>query len=128
MIAGAAVALVFGWLGADPTLMWVSIGASVAAAVMLALGFNRSRVEVAAATRALNRRPERRPEVAGDGAPPPEAEPEDDEEEEDLVVALPDRRRFHKPECRYAKVPGGVEMTASTARSRGYNACGICKP
>ena len=123
MIAGAAVALVFGWLGADPTLMWVSIGASVAAAVMLALGYNRSRVEVAAATRALNRRPE----VRDVGPAATEAEAQQEAVQE-VVVALPGRRRFHRPECRYAKVPGGEEMTAATARKRGYDACGICKP
>lgn len=123
MIAGAAVALVFGWLGADPTLMWVSIGASVAAAVMLALGYNRSRVEVAAATRAFN---------ASRADPVDRSESsdpvEDDEGGQEEVVALPDRRRFHRPECRYAKVKGGERMTAATARRRGYDACGICKP
>ncbi len=140
MIAGAAIALVFGWLGADPTLMWVSIGASVAAAVMLALGYNRSKVEVAAATRALTR-PRAVPAERNQPAPPvedhdrdmdremPEVPRQEEERiEDEEVVGIPDRKRFHRPECRYAKVAGGVPMAAAEARRRGYDACRICKP
>lgn len=130
MIAAASIALVFGWLGADPTLMWISIGASVAASVLLALGYNRSRVEVAAASRELARR--NRPPVEtpapSDERPAGEVTEETDQQDEDDVVANPERRRFHRPECRYAKVPATQVMSASAARARGYVACGICKP
>ena len=129
MIAAASIALVFGWLGADPTLMWISIGASVAASVLLALGYNRSRVEVAAASRELARtRPPAETPAAGGDRHADEVTEETDQQDEDDVVANPERRRFHRPECRYAKVPATQVMSASAARARGYVACGICKP
>jgi hypothetical protein len=49
LIAGSAVALVFGWTGADQTLIWTSIAATAAAAVTLALAYFRSRSEPAPA-------------------------------------------------------------------------------
>src|SRR5688500_13429930 len=48
LIALAAITLVIGWIGADPPLIWVSIGASVVAAVLLALGYYRSKEDIAA--------------------------------------------------------------------------------
>lgn len=44
------------------------------------------------------------------------------------VVAVPSRKKFHRPDCRYAKTPGGERMTKAGARARSYAACGICKP
>ena len=44
------------------------------------------------------------------------------------VVAVPDRRKFHRPDCRYARVKGATRMAKSTARRRNFDACGICKP
>lgn len=44
------------------------------------------------------------------------------------VVAFPERARYHKPDCRYAKGKGGEKMPRQTARRRGYSPCGICKP
>lgn len=43
LIVLSAVALVFGWLGASETLIYLSIAASVGAAVTLALAFGKSR-------------------------------------------------------------------------------------
>jgi hypothetical protein len=48
LIAASAVALVFGWTGADQSLIWTSIAATAAAAVTLALAYFRSRHEPAA--------------------------------------------------------------------------------
>ena len=104
LIALAAVSLVIGWIGADPAVIWVSIGSSVAAAVMLALGYYRARGEIAA---------QEHPGIeVGEGD----------------VVAVPDRRRYHRPDCRYAKVAGAEAMTVAAARQRGFDACSICKP
>ena len=159
MIAAASIALVFGWLGADPTLMWVSIGSSVVASVLLALGYNRSRIEVAAASRELARRTRPAATAPSGTAPagetPAEGSPTatptsigarygvgtgaedtglfavdhgDVDDDEDEVIVNAERNRFHRPECRYAKVAGTVPMSPTTARSRGYVACGICKP
>lgn len=44
------------------------------------------------------------------------------------VIALPDSKKFHRPECRYAKSKGAERMTKAAARRRSYAACGICKP
>ena len=104
LIAVAAITLVIGWIGADPPLIWVSIGSSVVAAVLLALGYYRSKEDIAAQSR---------PTV---------------EAKKGEVVAVPSRQRFHKPDCRYAKVKGAEAMTATAARQRGYDACTICKP
>ena len=46
LIASSAVALVFGWITAESTLIWISIGASVVAGVLLALGYQRSKQEL----------------------------------------------------------------------------------
>lgn len=104
LIALAAISLVIGWIGADPKVIWVSIGSSVLAAILLALGYNRSRSEVAA-----------------------QAAPGIELSEGD-VIAVPDRKRYHRPDCRYAKVKGAEAMTPAAARQRGYDACSICKP
>jgi hypothetical protein len=104
LIALSAITLVIGWISADPPLIWVSIGASVVAAVLLALGYYRSKEDIAA---------QEKPVV---------------EAKKGEVVAVPSRQRFHKPDCRYAKVKGAEVMTAAAARQRGYDACTICKP
>jgi hypothetical protein len=46
LIAASAIALVFGWLTAESTLIWISITASVVAGVLLALGYQRSKQEL----------------------------------------------------------------------------------
>jgi len=43
LIVLSAVALVFGWIGANETFIYVSIASSVGAAVTLALAFGKSR-------------------------------------------------------------------------------------
>lgn len=44
------------------------------------------------------------------------------------VVVVPDRDKFHKETCRYAKNPAAMTMTKAAARRQGYTACGTCKP
>ena len=117
LIAGAALALVFGWIGADTGLIWVSILASVLSAILLALGYYRSKGEVAAI------RSGRGGQEAAIGGGPRPARPAPD-----AVIAVADRKRFHRPDCRYARVKGAEEMSAATARRRGYDPCTICKP
>ncbi|MFP5297467.1 MAG: hypothetical protein ACLGHL_00575 [Actinomycetota bacterium] len=46
LIVASAVVLVFGWIGANESLIWASIAASVAAAVCLALAYAKSRTPV----------------------------------------------------------------------------------
>jgi hypothetical protein len=43
LIAASTVALVFGWIGASTIMIWLSIGASVAAGFLLGLAFNEAR-------------------------------------------------------------------------------------
>lgn len=130
LIVVAAVALVMGWVGANESLIWTSIVASVAAAVMLSLGYYRSKAEAA-------RRPAPAPQPPPERARPqparrasqetqPVAVVRDDDSER--VVAYADRSRFHRAECRYASAPGGEKITRETAVRRGYDPCGVCKP
>jgi len=41
---------------------------------------------------------------------------------------VPDRDKFHKETCRYAKNPAAMTMTKAAARRQGYVPCGTCKP
>lgn len=132
LIVAAAILLVVGWTSADQTLIWTSIVASVVAGVLLSLGYYRSKSEAATPPREPER--ERPPEPAPQ--PTPRAEPEPTQAtplvggapEEERVVAYPDRSRFHRPDCRYAALPGGEKIARDTAIRRGYDPCGVCKP
>ena len=64
LIAGSAVALVFGWTGADQSLIWTSIAATAAAAVTLALAYFRSRNEPAPSQGPSTSTTERRTETS----------------------------------------------------------------
>ena len=47
---------------------------------------------------------------------------------EEDVIAVPARGKYHRAECRYARVEGAERMPRSAARRRAYTPCGICKP
>lgn len=130
LIVGAAVALVLGWVGADESLVWTSIVASVGAAVMLSLAYYRSKAEMA--RRPLPDREDRAP-VADTRRTEPEPTQQSPllgsaHDDQDRVVAYADRSRFHRPECRYASIPGGEKIARAAAVRRGYDPCGVCKP
>jgi len=144
LIVASAIALVFGWASANESLIWTSIVSSVLAAIALALAFLRSRVEAAAVMR----------RTSGQGAAPskdvpPATEPAStvpastepvatvpastepvatDQEAQQEVVGIRDTKRFHRPNCRYAKSKGAAAMTMGEARKAGMRPCGICKP
>ncbi len=45
------------------------------------------------------------------------------------VVVVPDRERFHRPECRFVRgVAGATALPKASAARQGYVACGVCKP
>ncbi|HEV3474634.1 MAG TPA: hypothetical protein VG602_04645 [Actinomycetota bacterium] len=45
------------------------------------------------------------------------------------VVALPERGTYHEASCRFVKGKRDTErLSMTTAKRRGYNACGVCKP
>lgn len=119
LIAGSAIALVFGWVSANESLIWTSIAGSFGAAISLALAFFRSRVEAAALAR----------RSAAGGAPPTRrsATAADTEAGVD-VVAIRSSKRYHRPECRYASAKGAETMPKAAARKEGFQPCGICKP
>jgi hypothetical protein len=131
LIAGSAVALVFGWVTANEVLIWTSIVCSAGAGVLLALGYWQSRGElrratIAARSAAVAEEPEPEPEpvksrsaLAETGAMPTV---------EDLVVAIPDRNKFHRASCRYASAKGAEKISRENAERRGYEACGVCRP
>jgi cytoskeletal protein RodZ len=46
-----------------------------------------------------------------------------------MVVAIPERGTYHKADCRYVQGRTDTErLNSSTAKSRGFKACGVCKP
>jgi hypothetical protein len=134
LIVVAATALVLGWTSADGSLIWTSIGASVTAAVLLALGYYRSKTELDTAP----------PPQPGPPAPKPSQAPEPQEPsatatrpavpsteggmEAREVVADPDRKRYHRPDCRFARACRAQPMSLEAARARRYDPCGVCKP
>jgi hypothetical protein len=44
------------------------------------------------------------------------------------VVVFPDRDKYHTPGCRFAGGRGSEKVTKATARRRGHEPCGVCKP
>lgn len=45
------------------------------------------------------------------------------------VVLIPDRGKFHRPECRYVRdATGTIELGKLKATRQGYTACGVCRP
>ena len=45
------------------------------------------------------------------------------------VVVVPDRDRFHRPQCRFVRdVAGATTLPKASATRQGYAACGVCKP
>jgi predicted lipid-binding transport protein (Tim44 family) len=156
LIIASAFALFFGWISADPNLMWVSIAASGMAAILLALGYGRSRNEIDRAV-AIAMRKEgyitedeaRAAEQAAARATPtstpaaavvaparaaPEVQPATaampalDVDGGPQVVAVPARKRYHRPECRFSAAKGAQTVSLAAAQRRGYDACGVCKP
>ena len=124
LIAGSAIALVFGWTGADQSLIWTSIAATAAAAVALALAYFRSRSELA---------PSRAPAGSAEPAPVAAAPARTETAEatpapEEQVVAIPSTKKFHRPDCRYASSASGTKMLKAEARKQSYAPCGVCKP
>jgi hypothetical protein len=156
LIIASALALFFGWITADPSLMWVSIVASGLSAILLALGFGRSRTEIDRAvaiamrkeglvTEAEAQAAEQAQRVASTrkaARPPPVASvsvaaereaataamPALDAVEGRQVVAIPARKRYHRPECRFSVAKGAQTVSLAAAQRRGYDACGVCKP
>ena len=123
LIAGSAIALVFGWTGADQSLIWTSIAATAAAAVALSLAYFRSRSAPAPA-RASGGATATEPAEAS----PPEETSASEPPQEDQVVAIASTKKFHRPDCRYASSASGTKMSAAEARKQSYAPCGICKP
>jgi len=137
LLVVASVTLGFGWLGANSGLVWVSILSSAATAIALTVAYSKSKQMADSARRA--RAPRRAARARGAGAAAggfatqamarPNTRSRDRVSPNDgEVVAVPDRRKFHRPDCRYARVRGATKMARSTARRRNFDACGICKP
>jgi hypothetical protein len=134
LIVVAATALVLGWTSADGSLIWTSIGASVTAAVLLALGYYRSKAELDTAPPPHPGPPAPQPleapepqEPSTPATPPPGPSTEEGIEGRE-VIADPDRKRYHRPECRFARVSRAQPMSLDAARARRYDPCGVCKP
>jgi hypothetical protein len=45
------------------------------------------------------------------------------------VIVIPDRGKFHTPDCRYVRgAEDTLELTKAQAARQGYDACGVCNP
>ena len=84
--------------------------------------------EPAETTAVIEPIPETPPAPARRSAPPSRPTRARTPAAEVAVVVIPDRDKFHKETCRYAKSPAAMTMTKGAARKEGYKACGICKP
>jgi membrane protein implicated in regulation of membrane protease activity len=119
LILGSAIALVFGWVSANESMIWTSIVSSVGAAVALSLAFFRSRQEAVGVERRASMKEaeeaEKRRTIA-------------EQEAKQEVVGIADTKRFHRTDCRYASSKGAETMTKAAARKAGMRPCGICKP
>lgn len=116
MIAGSAIALLFGWITADESLIWTSIAASVAGGVCLALAYYRARGEVTGRSAEASGATAEVVAVAAGGPGTQD------------VVAVRRSKKFHRPDCRYAASKNAENMTKSDALRAGFTACGVCKP
>jgi Zn-dependent protease with chaperone function len=148
LIVIASVTLVLGWAGTNEPLIYTSITSSVASFVCLALAYYRSKSEarrVVAAAHAAESPEEQAPDASetaepGESLDEPEAAGElpidstqpvpqvNAQENADVVVAFPQRRKYHRPSCRYASAQGGERVSKEAAVGRGYDACRLCKP
>lgn len=154
LILASAATLVLGWVNENEGLIWTSIAFSVGAALALALAYVRSRREgftpapeaasgdeAAAPPRHEVTEPPDEAPAAAEERPEPAAPVETVEEPQiaaaegaaaeesaEEVVAIPERKKFHRPSCRYAKAAGAEPIMKSEATRRSYSACGICKP
>jgi hypothetical protein len=140
LIVGSAVALIFGWIGSNETLIWTSIAGSVGAAVCLALAYYRSKQET---SRPRRRRP---PEPGAAAASPaatnavvptpvasaPSSSVSQDTQamaglEPDQVVVTAGGSRFHRTGCPQAR--GATEsVDRDEAKRRGLQPCRVCRP
>jgi hypothetical protein len=150
LLTGAAASVVYGWISENQAFVWLSVASSAGTAVLLALAYSKSKAEVAAA---LERRRSRRPPprsarpARARAAPPPAGPPAAAARRRSRsqertgagarrrrgsgdrqVVAVPGVRKYHRPDCRYARVTGAETMSRSAARRRSFEACGICRP
>ncbi|MGH2736747.1 MAG: hypothetical protein ACRDKZ_14290 [Actinomycetota bacterium] len=123
----ASLALVFGWVSASGPLVWLSIAASISTALLLALAYSRAKQEALAATKRAARQATRATGRATASMPAARTR-QRNSPTDGAVVAVPDRRKYHRTECRYARAKGAERMSRSAARRSGYEACGICKP
>ena len=138
LILVASITLGFGWLGANSALVWLSILCSAATAIVTLGGLFEEQADGGRRVGVrgpLGERPgrgelewrraasRRRRWLGPTRGSRDRVSPNDGE-----VVAVPERRKFHRPDCRYARVKGATRMAKSTARRRNFDACGICKP
>ena len=133
LLLGASITLGFGWVGSNSTLVWLSILCSAGTAVALAAAYSKSKQMADFAQRPTRTSPARGRTRAGGFATQAMARPDSRTRDrtspnDGEVIAVPVRRKFHRPDCRYASVKGAMKMTKSAARRHNFDACGICKP
>lgn len=132
LLLGASIALGFGWVGSNTMLVLLSILCSAGTAVSLAVAYSKSKQMADLAQRPEARAARGRTRAGGfatQAMAGPNTRTRDRRSPNDgEVIAVPVRRKFHRPDCRYASVKGAMKMTKSAARRHNFDACGICKP
>lgn len=133
LLLGASITLGFGWVGSNSTLVLLSILCSAGTAVSLAVAYSKSKQMADFAQRPTRSGSQARGRTRAGGATQAMARPDTRTRDrrspnDGEVIAVPVRRKFHRPDCRYAGVKGAMKMTKSAARRHNFDACGICKP
>ena len=141
----AIITLAVGFVQGGVVLVFVSIGASAAAAILLS-GWVLRRPAPQPATAGASLPPdEGMGETGGSGAAPvatlthpgerpptgevPGRRPSWSPRIPSEVVAIAVRGTYHSPGCRLVEERLDVErMTSEAAKHRGYSACGVCRP
>jgi len=150
LVLGSAAALVVGLAVTDQLLIWVSIGASLCAALVLALAVLRRREPVTVSARseagesvglpavestAIGRHSANEP--AQKYPDPPDEPPVEDVAAPDAlrvvdlvdeVMVVDGRPRYHFSDCRHLLGRDIIPLPVREARQAGFTPCGWCTP
>ena len=132
LIVLSAATLIFGWVGSNETLIWISIAGSVGSAVCLALAYYRSKQETSRPRRSSRTGVPKNPPAAATTAPAPSTSLSQDtqaiaavEGGEDVVAD--GSGKFHSPGCPQMRGTG-ERLSWEEAKGRGLDACRVCRP
>ena len=135
LIVLSAVTLIFGWVGSNETLIWISIAGSVGSAVCLALAYYRSKQETSRPRRSPRGGVPKSPPPAAAAAPAAAAPATSVSQDTQAIEAVEGGAevvadgsgKFHKPGCPQMRGTG-ERLSREEAKRRGLDACRVCRP